>query len=276
MTAKRATMSFSNNLANNEEDNTFDDMNYGYGYQDPSPLMTNEEGPWILEQAYQRPLNPASNPNLPPNNQPWNLNREQPTFQQGFGGAFGHRSTTGDIRPETENNGQSNTNPFSQAYDLPWEATLLGRERSGQSNINNPFSQAATQLGGDSGDDDGSNDPNPNKRKRDDGMEDTSKQDIAKVPFKGEVEDHPEWWGKYVDDGPQHSNENYYTYTTRVHRARTNMNIRRRELKVLIHRTYSSVAERGREQRRQTKEWADAGKVRWFSFQRSTSNENLI
>lgn len=47
-------------------------------------------------------------------------------------------------------------------------------------------------------------------------------------PFKGELADHPEWWGSYIDDGPQKPGEDMRTAAKRITRARENMQIEMR------------------------------------------------
>jgi hypothetical protein len=57
---------------------------------------------------------------------------------------------------------------------------------------------------------------------------DPKKRQGAAKPFVGAIGDHFEWWGKYDDDGPIKPKESLEVYDRRLHRARLNMQIRRR------------------------------------------------
>lgn len=54
------------------------------------------------------------------------------------------------------------------------------------------------------------------------------------APFDGPLEDHPEWWGSFIDDGPQKPDEPARHYTSRITKARINMQIETRPTKAPI------------------------------------------
>lgn len=45
----------------------------------------------------------------------------------------------------------------------------------------------------------------------------------------GSLEQHPEWWGSFIDDGPQQPNEIAVQRTLRIRKARRNMELATRE-----------------------------------------------
>jgi hypothetical protein len=57
---------------------------------------------------------------------------------------------------------------------------------------------------------------------------DTNKVSRKDAPFDGLLEQHHEWWGSFIDDGPRKPGETERAHTARIKKARFNMQIERR------------------------------------------------